>query len=346
MTGGAAAHDLTTETADAPPPGWDDLWARTPDAEFTQTSLWAELAARHFPAAFARWHTVRTDGDLLGGVVLLGRARRGLVRLEGQVEGTIGGPLVRGDLEPARRDAVLGRLLDSITDALGGRTGLVALTSAGHDRDRVAAVASPRTWRRDDFESAIVGCRGGLDHVGGELWTNNRRNERNRGLKRGATLHSGADVQALIEWYPLYEAKAAQWSQAPVPRSFLAALLEASPGATCFDHVRLDGAVVAGHVGFVSRGRLVAWQGAVRPDLVRTHFPTTLLYWRNVMTACEHGLEAVDFGGCVGRDSLWDFKRRCGAVAEPRTQLLARSWYGRAHRRLAGLARGSAGAGA
>jgi predicted N-acyltransferase len=194
-------------------------------------------------------------------------------------------------------------------------------------------------WQRQDFASAVVDCRQGLDHIERDLWTNNRRNERNRGLKRGCTLHSEPTAEALAAWYPLYEAKAHQWAQAPVPQAFLADLLAEHPDRACFDHVRLDGQVVAGHVCFISRRRLVAWQGAVRPDLARTHFLTTLLYWRNLMTACERGLEAVDFGGNVGRDSLWDFKRRCGAVAEPRTQLLRLTAAGRAHAWLARLAR-------
>lgn len=325
------------------PDGWDELCAADPSAQLTHSRAWNDLAATHYPAAHSVWLSVRDGGRLVAGLVLLARARRGLVRLESSFEGTTGGPIVAADCEPAVQDELRRAVVVAAASRLRGRTGLVAMTLAGAAREATAqGIAGPR-WRRDDYETAVVDCRGGLDQVGTELWTNNRRNERNRGLKRGATLHTGSDPDALAAWYPIYTRKAHQWAQAPVPLGFLQALLRACPDRVVFDHVRLAGEVVAGHLGYVSGGRLLAWQGAARPDLARSHFLTTLLYWRNVMTACERGLDAVDFGGSVGRDSLWDFKRRCGAEPEPRTQLLGRSWYGHAHRRLAALLRAGRG---
>jgi CelD/BcsL family acetyltransferase involved in cellulose biosynthesis len=148
-------------------------------------------------------------------------------------------------------------------------------------------------------------------------------------LKRGCTLQAERDPQALAAWYPLYRQQAAAWAQAPLPLALLQALVVEPGDHGLFNTVRLDGEIIAGHVCFRSRGRLVAWQGAARPDLQRSHFPTTLVYWQGIREACARGLEAVDFGGSVGRDSLWDFKRRCGAEAESRWQLLARSTMGR-----------------
>ncbi len=331
MTVPVPAGACEVRVLDAAPTGWAELLAAAPAAEYTAGTAWTSLAARHYPGAYALWLAAFQGDDLVGGLPLVARRRRGLTRLESSFDGTVGGPQVRGDLPADARGRVVTALGRALAGALTGRTGLAALTLAGPDRDAVATVLAADGWRRHDFESGVVDCRRGLDHVGQHLWTNNRRNERNRGLKRGCTLHAEPDPQALTDWYPLYEAKAHQWAQAPVPLDFMRALLLDQPERCCFDHIRLDGVVVAGHLGFVSRERLIAWQGAARPDLARTHFLTTLLYWRNLMTACERGLQAVDFGGHVGRDTLWEFKRRCGAEPDPRTQLVRRTTYGRAH---------------
>ncbi len=124
-----------------------------------------------------------------------------------------------------------------------------------------------------------------------------------------------------------------------MPLGFFRDLLQADPDHARFDHVRLEGEVVGGHFGFVSNRRLVAWQGAVRRDLARSHFLTPLLYWADIRTACNLGLDAVDFGGCVGRDSLWDFKRRGGAQPVARIQMVRTSLIGQVHRRLADVLR-------
>lgn len=335
----AAGTAVTVEVAPEAPAAWDDALASDPCVEFTTGSLWTTLAARHYRGATGLWLAAYQGGDLIGGLPLLRRRRRGLARLESSFDGTAGGPLVRSDLGPERRPEVVLALVRVLAGLLGGSTGLAAVTLAGPDREHDARLLAREGWQAQDFASAVVDCRQGLEHVGSRLWTNNRRNERNRGLKRGCTLHADPDPEALADWYPLYIAKARQWAQAPVPYALLADLLINHPDRVCFDHVRLAGQVVGGHLGFISRRRLVAWQGAARPDLARTHFLTTLLYWRNLMTACERGLDAVDFGGNVGRDSLWDFKRRCGAVPEARTQLVRRTAVGRAHAWLARVVR-------
>jgi predicted N-acyltransferase len=211
---------------------------------------------------------------------------------------------------------------------------VAAVTLDSQRMCRLADDGPTSPWTVTAFESAVVDCRQGLAQVEAERWTNNRRNERNRGLKRGCTLHAEHDPAALAAWYPLYLAGAMRWDQAPVPLGFLQDLLRSAPDQTVFNCVRLAGELVAGHFCFVSRDRLVAWQGAVRTELASTHFLTTLLYWQDVVHACGQGLAAVDFGGCVGRDGLWDFKRRCGAEPEPRWQLLARSGPGRWLQRL------------
>ena len=329
-----------TVATDAPP-DWTDLLAGLSSVEYTVSQNWTALAARSYPAARAVWLTADLHGQLAGGLPLLQRRRHGLDRLESSFDGTLGGPQLHADLSSRERELVLSTILGDLNRALRGRTILAALT-CGSDTDLTAALHG-RGWRRDDYDSALVDCSHGLDHVETELWTNNRRNERNRGLKRGAVLSSVSDEGELERWYPLYEAKSRQWAQAPVPLAFMRDLMAADPERVCVDTIQFEGRTVGGHFCFVSDDRLVAWQGAVDPELSRTHFLTPLLYWRNIMTACERGLAAVDFGGCVGRDTLWDFKRRCGALPAPRVQWQRRTSLGRCYQQIGDLLRRGGG---
>ena len=311
---------------------WRQHLATFDTAPLTADPDFLEVAARHTPGGRALYLVAEHGGATAGGLAGLVRRHRGIDRLECSLEGTPGGPLFAPG-PPTLASAVTDALGRHVTGVLRGRLALAALTPPGSGEH--VAQAPPTGWNAATYESAVVDCRGGADHVGQALWTNNRRNERNRGLKRGCTLQEESRAEALAEWYPLYEAGAAGWSQSPLPQALLAELLSACPGRVIFNTVRLDGRIIGGHVCLRWGDRLLAWQGGADPAVARTHFPTTLLYWQDIVWAADHGLAAVDFGGCVGRDSLRDFKRRCGAVFEPRVQLTARSPLGRLHGLLA-----------
>jgi hypothetical protein len=311
------------------PPGWSQLMDRCPAAEFTAGATWCELAARHYQGASCLFLTAELEGLVVGGLPVVARRRRGLRRLESSVDGTLAGPQVAADLDPAAALAVRAALGRALAEQLGGATVLAAVTVAADEPAGEQSAFSRRGWARALFDAGVVDCRQGLDHVEKELWTNNRRNERNRGLKRGCTLQAEHDPETVARWYPLYAAESEAWAQAPVPLSFFQELLTLPDRRCVLNTVRLDGELIAGHFSFRSRDRLVAWQGAARPDVRRTHFPTTLVYWQGISWACEQGLAAVDFGGSVGRDSLRDFKRRCGARPWPRCQWTSRSRLGR-----------------
>lgn len=326
------------------PDGWSALLTAQDGVELSLTEAWTTLAARHYPASRGLWITADLDGLLAAGMPLLARRRQGLERLESSFDGTAGGVVLHPDLEDEQRRGICRRLVDALDDHLGGLTALAAVSGVPAQADLAAALERPG-WQRQDYQTALVDCRRGPEHVEVQLWTNNRRNERNRGLKRGCTLHSGGSLDDLERWYPLYLQKSRQWAQAEVPLGFFRDLVAACPEQTVLDTVRLEGELVGGHFCFVAGDRLVAWQGAVQPELSRRYFLTPLLYWRNILTACEWGLDWVDFGGCVGRDSLWDFKRRCGAQASPRVQWIRRTTLGRVHRVAADMARRLRGGG-
>ena len=325
------------------PAGWSEMMDRCPDPEFTAGATWCELAARHYRGASSLFVTAELEGALVGGLPVVVRRRRGLQRLESSVDGTLAGPQVIDELDSHEAGAVRAALGHALAEQVAGAT-VVAAMSVAADLPAGARNALPlRRWRRELYDAAVVDCRQGLEHVERELWTNNRRNERNRGLKRGCTLQAERDPETVARWYPLYAAKSGEWAQAPVPLSFLQELLSLPEQRCVLNTVRLDGEIIGGHFCFRSRDQLVAWQGAARPDVQRTHFPTTLVYWQDIRWACQKGLAAVDFGGSVGRDSLRDFKRRCGARPSPRCQWSTRSRLGNLLHRVASHLRGRSG---
>lgn len=305
--------------------------------DFTAGIEFNEAVARHYDHAQLFWLVAELDQATVGVMPVVSRQRRGLVQLESSIEGTMAGPLLSPDLPPDQALQVFNQLLNTLADTLGGRSVLAAVTLASPTLLELVDSFSSSRWERQLFESGVVDCSQGLEHVDRELWTRNRRNERNRGLKRGLTLHAETDPAVLTDWYPIYCEDAARWAMATVPLALFEELMQRAPGQVILNTARLEGEVVGGHFGFVCRGRLFTWQSGARADLLRTLFLTTVLYWQDISFACEQGLSAVDFGGSVGRDGLWDFKRRCGAQPEARCQLLARSPLGQGVRTLAGL---------
>jgi CelD/BcsL family acetyltransferase involved in cellulose biosynthesis len=322
---------LRVYTMDTAPAHWDRFLQRVPTSEFAAGSLWTELAARHYRNARPCWVVAERSHDgLVGGMPLLVKRRFGLRRLESSFDGTVAGPQIAADLPSATRDLVAQALMDGLNELVEGRTVLAAVTVA--DPDMLRMFCGMRTDGRrslQSFQSAVVDCRPGLAHIESEAWTKNRRNERNRGLRRGCTLHCERDPAAVERWYPIYLALARRWAQAPVPMGFLTDLMSREPARVCLNSVKLKGRMLGGHFCLISRNRLLPFLSGAEDAYQKSHFVSTLLYWQAMLVACEAGLDAVDFGGCVGKDSLWDFKRRCGGVAEHRLQLQIRSRLGR-----------------
>jgi CelD/BcsL family acetyltransferase involved in cellulose biosynthesis len=329
---------LRIHRLDAVPPEWPDLLTAAAAHHLAHDPRWIDLACRHLPGARPHVVLVETGGELVGGLVAVRRRRRGLDRLESSYDGVPAGPLLRADLPPDLRADVFAALCGALADSVAGRT-LLAVQTLADPRVIMDADRLPAPWRRHAYHTSVLDCRGGIDHVGRELWTNNRRNERNRGLKRGCVLEATGDPATVAAWYPLYAAASAAWAQAPLPLALMRDALRTAPDRFVMIVCRLEGEVIGGHFCYRSDGRLVAWQGAARPDTLRTVFTTTLLYWQDAVVACAEGLSGVDYGGHVGRDSLADFKRRCGAWPEPRLELVALSPLGHLVRRAAATVR-------
>ena len=336
----AALPPVRVQAHPAPPERWEALLARCPEPDFTASATFCELIGHQLEGASSLYLVAELEGEQVGYLPVVVRTRRGLTRLESSADGALAGPQLVGDIGPRVAAAAYEALARDLADRVGGRTVVAAMnvgTVAGGPP--LPGIEDPR-WLCEDYEAAVVDCRGGIEQVERELWTNNRRNERNRGLKRGCTLEAARDRETLARWYPLYLEAAKRFAPAAVPLACFEALLALPEQRSVLNVVRLEEDIIAGHFCFRSRDRLVAWQSAVRLDLQRSHFPTTLAYWLDVSLTCELGLAAIDFGGCAGRDTLWDFKRRCGGRPEPRRQWSRRSGLGRLAQRAAGLLRG------
>jgi hypothetical protein len=317
-----------------PPPDVERLLARIPAAEIGASVLWNRLAARHYPGAEQIWLIAESSGEAVGFLPVITRRHHGFERLESSLDGVCGGPQVPLDLPSPFRDQVFAALCRSLVGLVGRRRVVAAFSLSPSSFTRFRAPLLPAPWLGVETRAAVVPCADGLAAVDRRL-ERIRRSERDRALRRGCRIQVETDAAGLSEWYPLYAARAARWAQIPVPLGFMQDLLREAPERVVFGTVRRDGELLGGHFGIISAERLVSWQGGVRPGLPAGLFTTVLLYWLDITTACERGLAAVDFGGCAGRESLWDFKRRFGAEAEIRHQWHARTRLGQL---LAGVA--------
>lgn len=320
---------LQVETASSPPSGWDQWLASIPAADYANTAWWTEAAARHFPAASAVWLIARRDDRLVGGLASLARRRWGLRRLESGVEGSPGAPAVADDLAPAARDEVFAALAAAYAATVRGRTVAAVLTldRAAESRYGTRLVAAG-CWRRAATPTAVVDLTPGLAHVEAHVLSNNRRNERNRGLKRGCSLHTSSDPADLAAWYPLYRMIARGWAQAPVPLAFMQELARTRPDRAFLVHVRHAGVIIGGHFCVHWGDRVHALYGASRRDVAKELFPATLLYWQDLVEGCARGAAELDFGGFGGQAGLRRYKQLMGTREESRAQYVCmhRTW--------------------
>jgi predicted N-acyltransferase len=202
-----------------------------------------------------------------------------------------------------------------------GRTVAAVFTLGGAGEAAFGArLAGNPVWRREEAPTAVVDLTAGLAHVEAHVLSNNRRNERNRGLKRGCTLHASSAPDDLAAWYPLYRDAARGWDQAPVPLAFMQDLARSRPDRAFLVQVRRAGEIIGGHFCVHWGDRVRALYGASRRDIAKECFPATLLYWQDLVEGCARGAAWLDFGGFAGQAGLHRFKRLMGASEERRAQ--------------------------
>lgn len=318
---------FSLEISDRAPRDWAGLLSRDPSAEFTHSQCWSDTVCGHLPGAGAVWLTLRRSGDLVGGLNAVGRTftRKvlglplGLKRLESSFEGTSGGPVIDRDLEVAEQDQVFGRLVDGLAAQRRGLLGSCAMVLSPVQEERFGpAMLTRPEWARRDAPTAVVSLRDIIDQGGEIHLVKNKRNECNRGLRRGAEVFATDDLALFGEYYVIYDQAARHWGIDPVPQALLQALLRDGEGHVFFICVRLEGKVIGGHLNLHFGDKVLAWNGVTDPEYARTHFPSTLCFWGDMVEAHRRGAAWLDFGGSGGVASLTSFKKYFGAELQLR----------------------------
>ncbi len=314
---------LSLERAAVPPPDWDELVAADGSTDYPHTAHWTTSAVAAWPGASAVWLTARREGRLVGGLPAVAhRAGSGLLarrRIDSSLEGTSCGPLAAADLPEGEQAQVVRALLEAYRVLRPGPLGAVTL-ALGPERERRfgPALAAHGGWRRHASPTAVIDLSGGAEAVAAGRLSMTKRNERNRGLRRGAEVGASSDPADLAAYYPLYAAAASHWGVRPTPLPFLQALLADPRGRTFFTCVRLDGRVIGGHLNLHLGDRVFAWNGVTDPEYARTHFPATLCFWGDIVEACRRGARELDVGASGGSGSLEGFKKYFGADLQER----------------------------
>jgi hypothetical protein len=306
------------------PRQWDELLQADPAADFFHTPTWLNTAQASNRGLEPLWLTARQGDRLLGGLAAVRRLAKvpllGSVEyLESNLEGTSGGPVIRGDLPAELQDQVFLALVEEFLSRR--QCNLVrcsvSLNTRHEERFGRLLQGDPR-WRRREVPGAVIDVSAGLEAVEKSKLTNNKRNERNRGLKRGAGFFITNEARWLREYYPIYETASERWGTAPVSLEFLLNLLATGPEHAFFTCVTLEDRVVGGHLNLVFGDRVIAWNGVTDPAVARTHFPGTLVFWGDIVEACARGARQLDLGASGGVVSLEGFKKYFGADLESR----------------------------
>jgi hypothetical protein len=326
---------FSLEISDQAPNDWDDLLSRDPAAEYTHTRYWTDAVCSHLPGAGALWLTLRKSGELVGGLSAIRRSvlRKvmglplGFTRLVSSYEGTSGGPVVAVDLAAPLQDRIFGDLVEGLAEQRSGPLGSCALVLSPVQEEKFGPLMGRlQGWQRQEVPTALVSLADGIDQVDQERLVMNKRNERNRGLRRGAEVFATDDAQLLAQYYRIYDRAAGHWGIEPVPVELLQALLRDEKGRVFFTCVRLEGQVIGGHLNLHYGDKVLAWNGVTDPRFARTHFPATLCFWGDMVEACRRQAGWLDLGGSGSVGSLSGFKKYFGAELRVRGLYTRDSW--------------------
>jgi len=324
MTSAAAQTSETLDRSAELPQDWDDLVRGCATAEYTQTAHWLLCARRHYRGARLVVLTVRRGDRLVAGLAAVARRKGPILHLDSSLDGTSGGPLVLDSLDPALRARLFLLLFERFArERRGPLTTLGLALCPAHEQEFGSRVCGLGGWSRREISTAAISLDGGLERVDRERMAKTKRNERNRGLRRGAEVFVTNDPQDLSRFYPLYRKAAAHWGIEPVPEAFMQGLLRGSGladqvGEAFLTCATLEGEVIGAHLNLHLGDRVLAWAGVTDPALARTHFPSTLCIWGDLSAACERGARWLDLGASEVAGSLLGFKKSFGAELQLR----------------------------
>ena len=302
-----------------PPGAWETLLAADSRADYFHTTHWLESICRCHDGVSPLWILADSSGHLVGGLGVAVRAGRIRTRLDSSMDGTSGGPVIDEDLTTNIQREVFTTLLDRLDELRKGPLGIATVSlNKGHEAAFGDLLAARSGWRRRDVPAAVIPLIGGPGHIEANLMKKNKRNERNRGLRRGCEVFATDDVSLLDAYYPIYQQANETWGLTPTPLAFLRALLADPLDRVFFTCVRVEGQVIGGHLNLHLGGRVMAWNGVTDPAYARSHFPATVAVWGDIVEACRRGAGGLDLGASGGVVSLSSFKQYFGAREEVR----------------------------
>jgi CelD/BcsL family acetyltransferase involved in cellulose biosynthesis len=311
MTLPAAALHL--RRGERPDPQWQRLHALC-DGGFTGTGAWTANLCAHLPHRTGAWAAVVDAGETVGGLAWIENVRGPFRTLEAHHAGLSCDLLLHPRLDPDRRRAVLASLLGAWTDAARApRTLAATLHVAGPAADDVAVPLAAAGFRRTAVPVAYFPLTQGLEHVESHLLKKNRRNERNRSLRRGCMTGVTSDPAVIDEFLPIYGAATRRWGTRPIPSGLLRGLLADGDGRVYCTTVRRDGALLGAHLCLQAAGTVIVWVGATAEGLDDVS-PATLLIWADLEEACRRGAACLDLGGHGGQRGVAQFKELLGAL--------------------------------
>jgi len=311
MTRPAAGLDIAG--GERPEPAWERLHAAC-GGGVAGVGAWTAALCAHLPRRAGVWATVAEGGEAVGGLGWLESARGPFRTLEAHHAGVPCDLLLHPGLDPVRRREVLAILLGAWTAAARApRTLAATLHAEGPVADDVAAPLAAAGFRRTVVPVAYFPLTQGLAHVEAHLLKKNRRNERNRSLRRGCATAVTSDPAIVDEFLPIYHAASRRWGASPLPSALLSGLLAGGGGRVYCTTVRREGVLLGAHLCLEAGGTVTAWVGSTVED-AHDVFPATLLVWADLEEACRRGAQRLDLGGHGGQQGVAQFKELLGAL--------------------------------
>lgn len=184
--------DLVVTFENEAPSDWEKLLVAAHSVDFYSHPLWTNVLVTHLSDWRPFWLLARRDGDLLGGLVGIRRRRGFRVQVESHYYGTSGGPIIRLDLDRWVQEDLFTKLLAALGHAGRPFPTMSRCTLSTISVRRFGDLAARSGWKVTPDEIAVIPLAQGLDFVESKVFRKNRRNERNRAIRRGCVVSTGA----------------------------------------------------------------------------------------------------------------------------------------------------------
>jgi lipid II:glycine glycyltransferase (peptidoglycan interpeptide bridge formation enzyme) len=191
-----------------------------------------------------------------------------------------------------------------------------AFFNASRDHGAVAIYGGaggspPAVGKVTHMETHVLDLSAGFEAVWNGSFTAKNRNVCRKADKAGVVV---ADETATggDDYYALYESIAEGWDRDALPKELFEALL--ASGSAELWMARLDGRPAAGALLLRGSSDLLYWSGAMNREF-GSLAPSNAVLKTAVESACERGIDYLDFGASAGLPGVESFKRSFGATA-------------------------------